>query len=482
MWGFLVSSEGQNSIRKYNMDTFNFSILNPAAHLDSGLLKRRAEKRLLDESWHVRLLSILISGLLVLFIISLLLFVRYRRVNLKQQEVERTATMNAKARSFAENASKAKSAFLANMSHEMRTPLTAILGYAEIIRDGDLTKDQRDEDIKIILNSGNHLLNLINDILDLSKIEAEKLEVELIDVEVMVLLSEVQEFLKMQAKEKGLMVCINPELPLPRCIKSDSVRLKQILINLCSNALKFTEKGNININIRCDRFNETISFEIIDTGIGISEDELENIFSAFTQADTSTTRKYGGTGLGLSLSKQLANKLGGDIEVHSVLDAGSRFILTVNSGPLKDAEQVYDETREVVTEKEDKHTDDEKKDEVIGHVLLAEDVIENQRLISFYLKKLGLHVTAVENGKLAVDAIDKKKYDLVLMDIQMPVMGGIEAIQLMREKGFTNPILALTANAMEEDRECCLKVGCNDFLVKPIEREKFIETVGKYFH
>lgn len=478
---FLVSSEGQNSIREYNMDTFNFAILNPAAHLDSGLLTRRAEKRLLDESWNVKLLTILITGLSLLFFISLLLFVRYRRVNLKRQEIERTSTMNAKARSFAENASKAKSDFLANMSHEMRTPLTAIMGYAEIIRDESLTKDQRDEDLKIILNSGNHLLNLINDILDLSKIEAEKLEVEVIDVEVMVLLSEVQTFLKMQAKEKGLKVCINPELPLPRYIKSDPVRLKQILINLCSNALKFTEKGNININVKCDRFTETISFEVIDTGIGIASDELENIFGAFTQADTSTTRKYGGTGLGLSLSKQLANKLGGDIEVSSTLDEGSRFILTVNTGPLKDAEQVYDETQEVAIEKKDNHSDVEKTDEVVGHVLLAEDVIENQRLISFYLNKIGLHVTAVENGKLAVDAIGTKKYDLVLMDIQMPVMGGIEAIQLMREKGYTNPILALTANAMAEDRECCLKVGCNDFLVKPIEREKFIEAVGKYF-
>lgn len=479
---YLVSSEGQNSIRKYNMDTFNFAILNPAAHLDSGLLKRRAEKRLLDESWHVKLLTTLIAGLSLLFFVSLMLFVRYRRVNLKRQEIERTSTMNAEARSFAENASKAKSVFLANMSHEMRTPLTAIIGYTEIIRDEHLTKDQRDENIKVILNSGNHLLRLINDILDLSKVEAGKLEVEIIDVEVMVLLSEVQTFLKMQAKEKGLKVCINPELPLPRYIKSDPVRLKQILINLCSNALKFTEQGNININVRCDRFTETISFEVIDTGIGIAAGELENIFSAFTQADTSTTRKYGGTGLGLSLSKQLANKLGGDIEVSSMLDVGSRFILTVNSGSLKDAEQVYDETHEVETEKESGHTNIENADKVVGHVLLAEDVIENQRLISFYLNKLGLQVTAVENGKLAVDAIDMKKYDLVLMDMQMPVMGGVEAIQLMREKGYTNPILVLTANAMEEDRECCMKVGCNDFLVKPLEREKFIETVGKYFH
>lgn len=479
---YLVSSETQNFIEKYNKNNFGALILSPAAHLDSELLKRQSEIKLLKKQENVQLLSILSIGLFLLFVTTLFFGYRFNRANIRQLEMEKSAVISKQDRDNAINSNKIKSDFLANMSHEMRTPLTAIIGYAEIIRDDDLTDAQRETDINTIVSSGNHLLNLINDLLDLSKIEAEKLDTENVSVELMPLLDNLNKYVNVQSREKALKFEINYKYPLPQSILSDSIRLKQILINLCCNAVKFTEKGYVRLNVSCDITNQVMLFEVIDTGIGIEQNELDKIFLAFTQADTSTTRIYGGTGLGLSLSKKLAKILGGDITVESKIGEGSRFCLSINLGSLENVELI--QSNETVLAPAKLEVPDSvksnKSKNYSGNILLVEDVIENQELVTFYLKKLGLDVTSVENGELAINAVDDDKFDLVLMDLQMPVMGGIEATSILRQKGFTKPIIALTANVMKEDREKCYNAGCDDFLEKPINRKRFIEIIEKH--
>ena len=475
---FMISAEGQALISQYNKNIFNVSIINPAAHLDSAFLKKKTEELLKKESAQVKVLQILSLSMFILFAIVLVLFVRFRRVNLKSLEVERVADVNKKARRYAENANRAKSEFLANMSHEIRTPLTAIIGYAEILKEDDVSEEYQQESIETILNSSRHLLELINDILDLSKIEADKLAVEIISVDIIQLVDEVKTYLNMQALKKGLKVSVNHCFPLPATIKTDPVRLKQILLNICSNAVKFTEVGNVQINVSCDRDKREMRFEVIDTGIGIEEEKLSKIFEAFSQADMTITRKYGGTGLGLSLSKKLAHKLGGDIEVSSLVGVGSRFVINVNTGKLDQVEMLFKEEDAKAAGNSAKKSSDYKISK--GRVLLAEDVIENQLLVEHYLKKIGLDVTIANNGLQATESIKKEEYDLVLMDLQMPVMGGIEATKILREQGFNKKIIALTANAMEEDKDACMRAGCNGFIIKPFDRDDFIKKIKEY--
>jgi len=376
-------------------------------------------------------------------------------------------------------ANEAKSSFLANMSHEIRTPLTGIIGFAELSLDSDQTKEERLKALNTIVKSGNHLLTIINDILDLSKIEAAKLEVEQILVSPFKVLEEVGSIVHLQAQEKGLAFSINYSFPLPKEFISDPLRIKQIIINLCSNALKFTEKGHVQINVSADTNAEILKFEVVDSGIGMTEKQIENIFEEFTQADVQTTRKYGGTGLGLSLSRHLAKMLGGDITVTSREGVGSRFCVGVSTGPIKAESLVY--------EKEPIDTDDIGEQEVYnygkfvtGDILLAEDTELNQALLKILLTRMGATVTIVDNGSEAVEYALKKQYDLVLMDMQMPVMDGISATKKLRAQSYTAPIVALTANAMREDRERCMNAGCDGFVSKPVKRDLLYNTVRKY--
>jgi CheY-like chemotaxis protein/anti-sigma regulatory factor (Ser/Thr protein kinase) len=265
---------------------------------------------------------------------------------------------------------------------------------------------------------------------------------------------------------------------LPKTIVSDPVRLKQILLNLCSNAIKFTKQGSVEIHVSWMADSAQIRFEVVDTGIGLSRDQQSRIFNPFTQADSSTTRRYGGTGLGLHLSSQLAEKLGGSITVESVPGKGSRFTVSVADGqPPEDMELVW--------EKVDKNAPEGAVEEaaspvvqVTGRVLLAEDNQDNQRLVSMYIRKTGATVTIAENGRQAVEQAMAGNFDLVLMDMQMPVMDGIEATRMLRESGYTGPIVALTANAMKEDLNHCEAAGCDDFLTKPINKTRFYDVIA----
>lgn len=402
-----------------------------------------------------------------------------QREQVQQQLFEHQKKLEV-TRDQAIEASKFKSHFLANMSHEIRTPLTAIIGFAESSLDINQTLDERLEATNIIINSGNHLLNIINDILDLSKIEAAKLEVDKSEFSLIKLLWDIESLVKLHADNKGLEFKIIKSFPLPEKILSDALRVKQVIINLCSNAIKFTEHGYIHVYVSFSSLHKKLYFEVVDTGIGLTDEQINKIFNAFMQADSSTTRKYGGTGLGLSLSKQLVEKLGGEISVKSTFGSGSRFTASFSTGPLENIRLIknpielpHDNVKKPTTQPHKK---------LKGSILLAEDNYNNQRLITLYLKRMGnnVDVTIVDNGRSAVESALENEYDLIFMDMQMPIMGGLLATITLRKKYYTGPIVALTANAMKEDIDKCLEAGCNEFITKPIDRKLFYSTVAKY--
>ena len=378
----------------------------------------------------------------------------------------------------AEKANHAKSAFLANMSHEIRTPLTAIIGFSEslLITNQDLS--ERTNAINTIIRSSKHLLSVISNILDLSKIEAEKLDFELTNTSLIEILNDVKNLVLPQANEKGLSFEIHYKFPIPVKIITDPVRLKQILINLCSNSIKFTHTGTIDITVTYNSRSNILELTVLDTGIGMSEEQQHKIFTAFTQADSSTTRQYGGTGLGLYLSRQIAKKMGGDIQIESKQGKGSCFtaiIIAKTTGTAKFINALPPEP--AIQEMIQDCVNDVR---LTGTVLLAEDNPDNQRLISMYLRQTGLKVAMASNGTEALKMALLNPPDLILMDMQMPVMNGLTATKKLRHMGYTGNIIALTANVTQEDRDRCLKAGCNDFLTKPIDHKIFFNTLSQY--
>lgn len=380
----------------------------------------------------------------------------------------------------ADASNQAKSSFLAHMSHEIRTPMAAVLGFAETLLDPEQSASERRAAVQRILRSGNHLLQIINDILDVSKVEAGKLNAEKIAVPVFQLLADVEAVVSVKARDKGLAFGIAFNRGIPTQITSDPVRLKQILINLCGNAVKFTDTGAVRIHVACNRMGERIEFDVMDSGIGLTPEQSGKLFQAFSQADASTTRRYGGTGLGLSLSKKLATLLGGDLVlVSSSLGQGSHFRLTVATGSLANAEFVDDGERRMRAVSQ--HGADVHSfifDKVAGTVLLAEDTEELQALVALHLRKMGADVTVVGNGQEVLSATSGRVFDLVLMDMQMPVMGGLEATRRMRATGYVGPIVALTANAMSDDVRRAHEAGCNTVVTKPINWKLLAEVVS----
>ena len=405
-----------------------------------------------------------------------------------QADLELEVTMNqlGLAKQLADAANDSKSEFLANMSHEIRTPMTAILGFAENLLDADLSDSERLNCIQTIRRNGEYLLGLINDILDLSKIEAGKIVLERKDCHPCRIVSEAASMMGMHADAKGLPFNIEYIGAIPETIQSDPTRLRQILINLIGNAIKFTEAGTVHIVTRVvdDRDVPCLQFDVIDTGRGMTKEQVARLFQPFMQADTSTTRKFGGTGLGLTISKRFAELLGGDITVvETEIGVGSTFRATVATGSL-DGVKILEDPLSATAVAEDAHEVAQGSGSDLHglRILLAEDGLDNQRLISFVLKKAGADVTVNENGQLAFDAAlaarDKgKPFDAILMDMQMPVMDGYEATSQLRQKGYSGPIIALTAHAMAGDREKCIEAGCDDYATKPIDRKKLISMI-----
>ncbi len=390
----------------------------------------------------------------------------------------------------AEAASTVKSDFLANMSHEIRTPMTAILGFTENLLDPELSDSEKLNAIHIIRGNGEHLLQIINDILDISRIEAGKLEVEQIRYSPVQIIADVQSLMQVRADDKELSFAVEYIGAIPEMIRSDPTRFKQILVNLIGNAIKFTDDGGVRLVTRFGGSGPDepmLQLDVIDSGIGMTEEQVARLFQAFTQANASTTRKFGGTGLGLTISKRLANLLGGDISVTSKPAEGSTFRVTVATGPLDGVKMLDNPARAKIVKPED--TGGAKPDEakLDCRILLAEDGPDNQRLISHVLKKAGADVTVVENGSLAADAAlaardEGNAFHVILMDMQMPVMDGYQATGLLRQKGYVGPIIALTAHAMASDRQKCIEAGCDDYASKPIDRKKLIKMIQEHRH
>ncbi len=385
-----------------------------------------------------------------------------------------------------EAATQAKSEFLANMSHEIRTPMTAILGFADVVL-GNVSDPQNVEGLKTIQRNGKHLLEIINDILDISKIESGKLETEQLNCELALLVSDVASLMKIRADAKGVRFEVEYDGLIPESVQTDPTRLRQILINLIGNAIKFTEVGEIRLVVRLVDENAgtpMMAFDVIDSGIGMSEEQISKLFRPFVQADNSTTRRFGGTGLGLTISKRLATILGGDIHVQSMPGEGSTFSATVNIGSLEGVKMLDSPAAVALPAKDDARPAAEMSP-LECRVLLAEDGPDNQRLISFVLKKAGADVTLAVNGQVAYDlALEASNegtpFDVILMDMQMPVLDGYEATRNLREAGYSGTIIALTAHAMASDKEKCVKAGCDDYTTKPIDRRKLVALVDQY--
>ena len=379
----------------------------------------------------------------------------------------------------AEAANRSKSEFLANMSHEIRTPMTAILGFVDVLH--ELTGAESEEAldaVNTIRRNGEHLMSIINDILDLSKIEAGQLAIESVPMSPIQIAQDVTELMQARAREKMLDLSLVVSDNVPRRISADPTRLRQVLMNLVGNAIKFTSHGSVTIRVSRNEMRH-LTYEVVDTGIGLSAEQMGRLFVPFQQADNSMTRKFGGTGLGLAISRRLADMMGGTIRLESQLGVGSSFTLEF---PIKSLDSETNATDLGTTPTSIDANGETNKPAALLHgirVLLVDDGLDNQKLIGLVLRKAGAAVDVRGDGQAAIDAYlsSPDGYDIILMDMQMPVLDGVSATRQLLAEGCTVPIVALTANGYPEDRQACHEAGCCDFLTKPIDRRQMIETI-----
>ena len=396
-----------------------------------------------------------------------------------EQEVEDRTRPLTRAKEAAEAANVAKTSFLANMSHEIRTPMSGILGYTELLKHRLVHDQEGLEQLQAVKRCGDHLLELIDDILDLSIIEENKSELQYVKCSPLGVVKDALSAVQVSADEKGIDLSLDCETRIPQQIISDPARIRQILMNLIGNAVKFTDSGSVTVTLRLVEASNDVKclqVDIKDTGIGISADKLEQIFERFTQVDSSTTRHYGGTGLGLSICQRLATLMGGNITVKSELGQGSLFTVaipcTVPEGvPLVTAECGHNPQST---------TPPGENANLTGRILVVEDNADNQNLLRCELETSGFTVETADNGQTAVERCSKSNFDLVLMDIQMPVMDGFKALEALQSENFNVPVIALTAHAMSGDRERCIQAGFCAYLSKPLSRQDLLRAVRAF--
>lgn len=390
------------------------------------------------------------------------------------------------AQQEAVSANMAKTYFLANMSHEIRTPMSAILGFTELLLNPKQSEFERQHSISTIHRNGKQLLNVIDEILDISKIEAGRLEVELIEFNLIELLYDIKSLLAIKTEEKKLQLKFILDSYIPEKAVSDPTRIRQILTNILSNAIKFTEKGSVQVRV-CwvgDQMAENGSLEILveDTGVGIKNDQIERLFQPFAQVDSSTTRLFGGTGLGLALSQKLAQALGGNVTLESTqAGVGSVFKIEISAKPVPycpwvNGFKAIDSSREDLVFENIEINSNSLRD---FKILLVEDAPDNQMVIGMFLNSAGAIVDFADNGYEGITKAAENNYDIILMDIQMPKMDGYEATRILRKKGVEIPIVALTAHALVEERARCLNAGCSEHFTKPVDSEKLIGLVAR---
>ena len=416
--------------------------------------------------------------------------VALQQANLYQQSLERLQRLEEsqaalrRATRAADQASRAKSEFLANMSHEIRTPITAIMGFADVL----LVQNQNLEyleSVQTIKRNAQYLVEIINDILDVSKIEANKLDIEIKPCSPQQIVNDVHSLVLVRAQEKGIALSVNYDGPIPTLIESDETRVRQILINLVGNAIKFTDEGSVDLRVRLlqDADQPLLQFEVEDTGIGIAEEQLPRLFQPFSQADGSVARRFGGSGLGLVISKRLAEMLGGEISVSSELGVGSTFQATVATGALTNVPLV--EAKVLDKEGEADSSKEQAPIKLDCRVLVADDHRDIRQLIRRIVEDAGGEVTTANDGRTAISLIQREEragagFDVVLMDMQMPLLDGYHVVSRLRADGYCRPIIALTASAMKGDREKCLQAGCDDYMAKPVNGRHLLELIDHY--